>query len=90
MFGKQQNEWYLLFSGMEINVRRWPHNQSLQRMPLRGTAELYPLGLSANLEPFIECTDVRQTESSSECKRRIRLRHVATGSDLVGILARVN
>ena len=31
------------------------------------------LGLSANLEPLVECTDVRWTESSSECKRRIRL-----------------
>ena len=42
-----------------------------------------------NLEPFVECTEVRWTESSSECKRRIRLRHVATGSDLVAILVRV-
>ena len=47
------------------------------------------LGLSTNPEPFVECTEVRWTESSSECKRRIRLRHVATGSDLVAILVRV-
>ena len=43
-----------------------------------------------NLESFVECTDVRWTEPSSECKRRIRLRHVAAGSDLVAIWVRVN
>ena len=48
------------------------------------------LGLSANPEPIVECTDVRWTESSSERNRRIRLRHVATDSDLVAILVRVN
>ena len=43
-----------------------------------------------NPEPFVECDDMRLTEPSSECKRQIRLRHVATGSDLVAILVRVN
>ena len=41
-------------------------------------------------EPFVECADVRWTESSSLCKRRIRLRHVATRSDLVAIWVRVS
>ena len=31
-----------------------------------------------------------RTEPLSECKRRIRLRHVATSFDLVAILVRVN
>ena len=48
------------------------------------------LGLSENPEPFIECRDFRFIEPSSECKRRIRLRHVATGSDLVAMLVRVS
>ena len=43
-----------------------------------------------NLESFVECTDVRWSEPSSECKRRIRLRHVATRFDLVAIWVRVN
>ena len=48
------------------------------------------LGLSANPEPSVECTDIRFTEPSSERSRRIRLRHVATSFDLVAILVRVN
>ena len=43
-----------------------------------------------NLESFVECTDVRWTEPSSECNRRIRMRHVATRSDFVAISVRVS
>ena len=49
------------------------------------------LGLcQLNLEPLVECGDVRFAESSSERNRRIRLRHVATRSDLVAIWVRVS
>ena len=47
------------------------------------------LGFSANPEPFVECMGVRLTEALSECNGRIRLRHVATDSDLVAFLERV-
>ena len=53
-------------------------------------AELKRWASRRNREPIVECTDVRWTESSSERKRRIRLRHVATGSDLVAFLERVS
>ena len=64
--------------------------QGSDRPPAASGRTAFALGLSANPEPFVECTEVRWTESSSECKRRIRLRHVATGSDLVAIWVRVN
>ena len=56
----------------------------------RPAAQLSRWASRRNREPIVECTDVRWTESSSECKRRIRLRHVAAGSDLVAIWVRVN
>ena len=61
------------------------------RPPAASGRTAFSLGpCPVNLESFVECTDVRWTESASECKRRIRLRHVATGSDLVAILVRVS
>ena len=79
-----------------------PYNQALHATPSR-CAVGFPRSqarsarvsagvglLSVRLAPFVECTDVRRTESCSECNRRIRLRHVATRPDLVTIWVRVS
>ena len=56
----------------------------------RPAAQLSRWASRRNREPFVECTDVRWIESSFECKRRIRLRHVAAGSDLGAIWVHMN
>ena len=43
-----------------------------------------------NLESFFVCADARLPNWTSVCQRRIRLRHVATGADLVAGSVRVS
>ena len=79
------------YAGVNAFVHPAQPGAGSDRPPAASGRTAFALGFSQlNPEPFVECDDMRLTEPSSECKRQIRLRHVATRSDRVAIWVRMN